>query len=321
MATNSDRGLVLNAVTWAFFVIALVISTLRLYSDILIIRFPRLDTYIASVVFALIIASQISTDLAVHYGMGQHVGSLDPMQIMYTLKWSWIAQILQLIANTGGRLAVIAYLTTIQGPTHPKAKRGFLGTLAMLQLSSIVVLVAIILAQCAPLEKLWNERLPGTCNGRIRNRNFAFFQGGLSALTDILLVVYPMVLFWSLQLKTTKKVALSALFGCGILVDMYVVFIAGSVPTLRPFFKKYIRKTTLPKYRRYSNHRTLVQGDDDVALVNLPVLPSRVAIYSSAAGPKGAVDNGDLEGGTWRELGDGGILKTTRIDTRSDSET
>lgn len=72
----------------------------------------------------------------------------------------------------------MAYLTTIQGPTHPKAKAGFLGTLCILQVASIVTLLAIILAQCSPIEKLWDEALPGTCNGIIRNRQFGFFQGG-----------------------------------------------------------------------------------------------------------------------------------------------
>ena len=121
--------------------------------------------------------SQVFTTLSVRNGMGQHSRSLDPVQIMYSIKWSWITQVLQLIANAAGKIAVITYLTTIHGPTHPKAKLGILWTLGLVQVASITVLVALILTQCSPLQKLWNEGLQGHCNGRIRNERFAFFQG------------------------------------------------------------------------------------------------------------------------------------------------
>ncbi|KAF6230883.1 hypothetical protein HO173_010999 [Letharia columbiana] len=85
--------------------------------------------------------------------------------------------IFQLFANTTGKIAVVTYLTTIQGPSHAKTKLAYLWTLGSLQIASINLLIAFILAQCSPLQELWNEAIPGTCNGRIRNQNFAFFQG------------------------------------------------------------------------------------------------------------------------------------------------
>ncbi|KAI4220779.1 MAG: hypothetical protein L6R36_007379, partial [Xanthoria steineri] len=147
--------------------------------------------------------------------MGQHMASFETVQIVSTLKWSWIAQILNLIADTGGRLEAMAYLTTVQGPTQPRAKAGFLGTLCIVQVASVIAIVAMILAQCSPIMKLWDEGHPGTCNGRTRNRDFGYFQGGLSALTDLCLIIYPVLIFWTLKLKIMKKVVLSFLFGCG----------------------------------------------------------------------------------------------------------
>ena len=124
-----------------------------------------------------VIAAQICTTLSVHHGMGQHIGDLGPPQIVLTLKWVWFAQILQLFANTTGKIAVITYLATIHGPSHHRSKLAFLWSLGSLQVASIVILIALILAQCSPLQKLWNEAFPGTCNGRVRNQNFGFFQG------------------------------------------------------------------------------------------------------------------------------------------------
>lgn len=193
-STNSNQGIILAAVSWIFFVFALLVCCIRLYVDFLILPSPaRLDTYIASFTFVsalkspsrpannrpqlAAITSQVFTTLSVYCGMGQHLKSLDPMQIMYSLKWSWMAQILQLFANTTGKVAVITYLTKFLGPSHAKAKLAYLWTLGSLQIASIVVLIAFILTQCSPLQKLWNEAIPCTCNGRFRNQNFAFFQG------------------------------------------------------------------------------------------------------------------------------------------------
>lgn len=190
---GSDRGVILDAVSWIFFAFALIMFCMRLCADGFILGIIRRDTWIASITFVsasksssrpannqpqlVIIASQVFTTLSVYYGMGQHLQSLAPVQIMYSLKWSWMAQIFQLLANTTGKIAVISYLNHISGPSYAKAQSVFLWTLCWLQVASIIVLIAFILAQCSPLQKLWNEAIPGTCNGRIRNRNFAFGQG------------------------------------------------------------------------------------------------------------------------------------------------
>ena len=123
--------------------------------------------------------SQVFTTLSVYHGIGRHVENLDPAQIMYSLKWSWIAQILQLCANTAGKVAVMMYLTLtiFHGPIHARANLIYLWTLGLLQIASTIVLIAFILTQCSPLQKLWDEGIPGSCSGRTRNEDFAFFQG------------------------------------------------------------------------------------------------------------------------------------------------
>lgn len=195
--TDSNQGIILDAVSWIFFFFALIVFCMRLCADIFILRSPRPDTYMASFTFVgasnssshpaigpsnnqaqlAISISQVFTTLSVYHGMGQYLKSLDPVQIMYSLRWSWMAQIFQLFANTTGKIAVIMYLINIHGPSEAKAKLAYLWTLGSLQIASIIILIVFILTQCSPIQKLWNEAIPGTCNGRIRNQNFAFFQG------------------------------------------------------------------------------------------------------------------------------------------------
>ncbi|KAL2057154.1 hypothetical protein ABVK25_002893 [Lepraria finkii] len=356
--TKSSRGIVLDAITWTFFSIALIFCFMRLYADIVILRFTRLDTYIATFTFLAIIVSQICTALSVHYGMGQHASTLDPPQTVLSIKWSWMAQILQLFANTTGKLAVITYLATIHGPSHPRSKLAFLWSLSSLQVASVIIIIAFILAQCSPLQKLWNEAIPGTCNGRIRNQNFAFFQGSLSAFTDICLAVYPMLIFWTLQMKNKTKILLCILFGFGLLaavssiiktanlhrlehtaditydlaylitwnaVDMYIVFIASSVPTLVPIFNRRSPKSAPSTYNSYKRRNAALdsnQGGDDAALTSFSVPPGRVNAYTSAARSNRAnqVDGNGSAEEILGEMGRGDILMTTKINVTSDGK-
>ena len=110
--------------------------------------------------------------------MGRHVQFFtDPAMLISALEWSWIAQSLQLLANTTSKIAVMTYLATIHGPSHARAKIAFLWTLCFLQVASITVILILFFAQCSPVQKLWNEEIPGTCNGRLRGQNFAYYQG------------------------------------------------------------------------------------------------------------------------------------------------
>ncbi|OQD62673.1 hypothetical protein PENPOL_c011G01819 [Penicillium polonicum] len=66
------------------------------------------------------------------------------------------------------------------------------------------------------MNKLWDNSVEGTCNsGRRANQNYSFFQASFNALSDVLLAVYPIHLFWKLQMMLRIKVVLSILMGLG----------------------------------------------------------------------------------------------------------
>ena len=200
---SSDQGTVLLSVTWALCAITIGVVGMRLYADAFILHKIRVDSHIILITIVslsqpanvhwmpsltnglqlFVITQQVFTTLMVHSGMGQHVTSLTPAQIELSLKYSWVAQPMQLFANSLGKLAVVAYLTTIHGPTNATLKLSFIWSVGASQFISVVVCITLIFLQCTPLPKLWNEGLEGTCDGRLRNQNFAYFQGGkLSAI-------------------------------------------------------------------------------------------------------------------------------------------
>ena len=89
---------------------------------------------------------------------------------------------------------------------------------------------------------------------------------------------------------------------------MYIVFIASSIPTLCPCFKKYVSKSTTSEYHYRSRNRrnTHLNGDDGTNLTFAPVLPGRTKACSSA--DDSAEENSIMNG----------IMLTTNVYVRRD---
>lgn len=167
--------------------------------------------------------------------MGTHIDALTPNAIVLALKYCWVAQPFQLLALAVGKIAAVTYLATIHGPRNANIKLAFLWIVGLVQLFSCFIILGFIYSQCSPMSKLWNIEIPGTCNGRTRNVYMAYLDGsessialvrglwddakqtGLSAFSNLCISLYPTLIFWNLQMKTGKKVALCLLFGTGVM--------------------------------------------------------------------------------------------------------
>lgn len=100
--------------------------------------------------------------VSARYGLGNHEGLLSPENIVLTNLWSWIAQILAILALAVSRIAVIAFLLAIQAGTN-RQSRLLLYIVGSLQATINVIEVVLILKQCDPTPRLWNPSIPGTC--------------------------------------------------------------------------------------------------------------------------------------------------------------
>lgn len=74
----------------------------------------------------------------------------------------------------------------------------------------------VYLFRCTPPEKVWNDALPGKC---IHDSMMMVDKviGGFNILTDFLILVLPVPMIWGLSMTKSRKLALSAVFGTGLL--------------------------------------------------------------------------------------------------------
>ncbi len=85
--------------------------------------------------------------------------------------------------------------------------------LIALSAAYLVAILTTFAAICIPFEANWGH-VPG---GHCGNEFLPYVLSGVfNLLLDISIIILPMPQLWALQLPVSKKVALSAVFGTGI---------------------------------------------------------------------------------------------------------
>ena len=71
-----------------------------------------------------------------------------------------------------------------------------------------------VVFQCNPRTKAWNPTLPGTC---IQLWHYVLATGVINAVSDFLMLVFPIIWVWNLQMSKHRKFGVSAIFFVGML--------------------------------------------------------------------------------------------------------
>jgi hypothetical protein len=109
-------------------------------------------------------------------GVGVHKISLTPEQAQKATLFGWVDQMLILMAIIPAKVAVVIFLARVQG--YSDAKRlAYLWFLVISNMIVNLVTLPVILTQCSPLSKMWDDSIPGNCDGRRGTEIMGYFQG------------------------------------------------------------------------------------------------------------------------------------------------
>ncbi|RYC59025.1 hypothetical protein CHU98_g7187 [Xylaria longipes] len=205
------------ALAWILTTASTVVVGLRLWVR-LYVRQKRglnLDDFIVLITYALGIVNSIMVTIAAHWGLGKHqVTLLDkPQNIVYAIKWAFIAEGPAILASGFARISFAILLLGITPPA--RGKRTFLWSIIALQFVADLAAVIVSYSQCQPLARYWDPSTPGTCWKPTIQQYTGFTQG-----LDVILAIYPASLFWSLNMKWEQKFYLSCIMGLGIVASV-----------------------------------------------------------------------------------------------------
>ena len=80
---------------------------------------------------------------------------------------------------------------------------------------SVLIIVPMVIWQCNPMDAIWNlQRKNASC---LSLAGVAYANAGVNIATEVVVLILPVPLLLKLRVSMSSKVALFALFGCGIL--------------------------------------------------------------------------------------------------------
>ena len=127
----------------------------------------------------LALIATIFLTLSAVFGLGEHLADLeakDPELISKNQFYQWVFTTFAIAAITLGKMAIIAFILQIEGTTTLGKRKWTLYFFAASNLLVNIIILPIIWVQCTPTAKMWNEAIPGNCNGRLRNQLYGYFQ-------------------------------------------------------------------------------------------------------------------------------------------------
>ncbi|KAK3381238.1 hypothetical protein B0H63DRAFT_198040 [Podospora didyma] len=271
---ENDGPRILGA-TIAITSLALITYSARMWVRLVMVRNIGWDDSIMTFAMALVLAGEGVVIASVHYGAGRHLGDIDPpTNIPIAIKINFVSQPIYLIAICVVKLAVGATLLRIASTKFYKTL--ILSIMGFMTFYTIGCFFTVVL-QCTDLRALWDQSVPANCWDQKTLQGLSYTNVALNILTDLLFAVFiPIPMLWNLNVNRRTRISLLGALSLGCfacaaafikisslvnygktgdwlwdsrditiwtVVECNTGIVAGSLPALRPLFKRILGTT------------------------------------------------------------------------------
>ncbi|KAF6826827.1 integral membrane protein [Colletotrichum musicola] len=212
MASDQARQDGLVVVTCLFTGISTMVVLARIFVRTVLIRKPGLDDYtmIIAMLFSIAYLIEVFVGKANHIGFPSGTLSLENMANL--LKNTLAIQVTYYVCVSTIKISILCmYLRFAVTRTFNVL---CIGTIVF-HLLFFVICIAVTLAQCQPLHKMWDllDEVQGSCN--VNTTAFFYFTSGFNIVTDIWILVLPIKTLMGILRPRKEKIALTVIFGVG----------------------------------------------------------------------------------------------------------
>ncbi|KAI0532707.1 hypothetical protein GGR58DRAFT_489199 [Xylaria digitata] len=226
IVANFDNPPNQNGIAHATFAICLFFATfsflVRMYARLLGLRSVKLEDGLTFVAYATYIGYiYCCYRLMIEYGYFIHQWDLhlgDLIEITYILQ---IGGILYSVTLPLLKASILLEWTRL---FVPQGTRNVFWWLCMalvgIQLSFLVASVFALCFTCVPYQKIWDFTIPGKC---IKKSELEITSATIHFASDIIILVLPQKVIWSLHMSLKKKLGVSFIFSLGVLACLSAV--------------------------------------------------------------------------------------------------
>ncbi|KAL4807932.1 hypothetical protein BDV18DRAFT_159141 [Aspergillus unguis] len=284
---NESRQTEVHVVGWVFTGIAIGTVALKVTARHMVHRLGWDDFFIFfSLGLSIIAAALVS--YSVTLGLGRHTAAVirdyGTDRVAMTSKWQILGYPFNIGSYSFPNISISILINNLLDP-NPLRSRLLLG-MSILQVIVAMVSVFLIFLQCTPTAALWDHTIDGTCWDQAIFYDFSYFVSAYTTVTDIILAIVPITVFWKLQMRPSTKISVCIMMGLTLLsaivtivkatylplftdvedplynvtplviwglIEQNVVIVAACIPTLRPFFRRAFETRGSSKDKDYSS--------------------------------------------------------------------
>ncbi|KAI1419417.1 hypothetical protein F5Y12DRAFT_778033 [Xylaria sp. FL1777] len=215
-----------NGIAHATFVICLLFATfsflVRMYARLVGLRSVKVEDAFTFAAYAAFIGYiYCGYRLMVEYGYFIHQWDLHLVDL---IEFTYILQIGGVLYSVALPLLKASILLEWTRLFVPQGTRNSFWWLCMvlvgIQLSFLVASVFALCFTCIPYQKIWDFTIPGKC---IKKSEVEITSAAIHFASDVVILILPQKVIWSLQMSLKKKLGVSFIFSLGVLACLSAV--------------------------------------------------------------------------------------------------
>ncbi|CAF9925595.1 MAG: hypothetical protein ALECFALPRED_003175 [Alectoria fallacina] len=238
--------------------VATLFTALRMYSKIFIIKSIALEDYASVIAWAIYVAFVALSAITLQYGDGIH---------QWDVPLSNIANIIDILycpLILATKLAILLQIEHVFVTSRSSIRFYLVQFLIWNNTIYYTTHMFLTAFQCSPRAKIWNPLLPGHCF--TDSYTLEFVTTVLNVISDVAVLVMPVLWVWKLQMAWKRKLGLSLIFASGVLACLSSI--------LRLFaFLRWGKETDVTWYLLYDRLWTDGEITSGIICGCLPTLP------------------------------------------------
>lgn len=193
--------------------LATISITIRLYTKFFLLKTHGLDDYTMFAAWVVLVAYCGLQYKTSKYGSGVHQWDVPATNLVHWAQWGYVIWLVYPPAIILTKLSICLQYIQIFVVGHDKAF-WCIQAFVWVNILYYVICFFIIAFQCVPVAKIWDPERPGHC---VNYSVYNVISGVFNSVSDILMLLFPLVRIWTLQMSIERKKGVTAIFLIGLL--------------------------------------------------------------------------------------------------------
>ncbi|KAH7132713.1 hypothetical protein EDB81DRAFT_695717 [Dactylonectria macrodidyma] len=212
-ASETRAPVLIGGVVFLLTVSALMVG-LRILSRGLLKQFA-LDDATSIAAWATIMGCGVSQVAMTKYGLGRHMNTLSPEEIVLYLRCFWLSVMFYTYSLFFIKMTFLLNYYRLL----------LVSKMRSVCIAAIVIIVLwgvsqgiLVFVLCIPLQAWWDHSIDATCITYKHQVRWWYVNGAFNIVSDLMIIILPLPDLWKLHLPRSQKVYLMGIFCVGFLI-------------------------------------------------------------------------------------------------------